>query len=142
MDISDEDAMKMLDDMNWNDNIDINDYSNNTDKNDENDDISKQHNNDDNIVDDDMIAILDSIRNEKANTNNNDTTSINKNIVFKHKYAEFQIDTETLMKWNADCAAAKDDDDDNDNNITTNMTNENNNNKDNNDTKNNNDLHT
>lgn len=117
--ISDELAMKILEDLNWNDNNDVND---NIDKNDNDEEIKE------NFIqlDDEMNDILELIKLEKENNDNkyeNTNTNEAKNLLFKNKNAEFQISFETLMRWNIDCESIGLDEDDstinniNDNNV-------------------------
>ena len=108
--ISDDDAMRILNDISWNDNDESNNDGDNGSSNDRKDENDKQNITPNDIVEDDMIAILDSIRNEKANDSITTYVDGNKKILIKDKNVEFQIDHETLMKWNADCASCNDDD--------------------------------
>lgn len=107
--ISDELAMKILEDLNWNDNNDVND---NIDKNDNDEEIKENFIQ----VDDEMNDILDLIKLEKENNDNkyeNTNTNEAKNLLtFKNKNAQFQISFETLMRWNIDCESSGVDEDD------------------------------
>ena len=108
--ISDDDAMRILNDISWDDNNEINNDGDNVSSNDVNDDSGKQNiTTNAIIIEDDMMAILDSIKNEKANDRIYTNVDGNKKILIKDKNVEFQIDLETLMKWNADCASCIDD---------------------------------
>jgi len=124
--ISDDEAMRILNDISWNDNNESNNDGDNGSSNNGKDDINdKQNITSNDFVEDDIIAILDSIRNEKANDNIDTGVDGNKKILIKDKNVEFQIDHETLMKWNADCASCNDDDENditdtkNDSNVVT-----------------------
>ena len=118
-DISDDEAMRILNDMTWNDNRKNDEEI--YEENDENDNKDSRLN--DFIHNDDIISILESIKNEKVNNNINTIIDGNKKIFIKDKNVEFQIDVETLMKWNAACASYKENDDDDDNNNVTDFNN-------------------
>ena len=154
MELSDENALKILDSINWND---TNDDDRNIIGDDDNHDTYNVNNN---VTGENMISIKTNIENNNSNSNSNsnsneirtnsdsgcnssnrnsnrntitetmtndklmvvndilnsvrneklNNTNPNKTLIFRDKYVSFQIDIETLVKWNNDIT------DDNDNN--------------------------